>query len=134
LLISSLVSLATDNAKELALAKMNASIDLACMHLFLVVMGYNPKEIISFTTSPAFNKVVDVLNNSVLTGTKLDVRSAIHLVKSREDTTNEEKHSLNQMLFIYNCAQEMSKVAKLAGINQGVKVDEIEADKFYTTI
>jgi hypothetical protein len=104
------------------------------MHLFLVVMGYNPKEIISFTTSPAFNKVVDVLNNSVLTGTKLDVRSAIHLVKSREDTTDEEKYSLNQMLFIYNCAQEMSKVAKLAGINQGVKVDEIEADKFYTTI
>lgn len=134
LLISSLVSLATDNAKELALAKMNASIDLACMHLFLVVMGYNPKEIISFTTSPAFNKVVDVLNNSVLAGTKLDVRSAIQLVKSRGDITDEERYSLNQMLFIYNCAQEMSKVAKLAGINQGVKVDEIEADKFYTTI
>lgn len=134
LLISSLVSLATDNAKELALAKMNASIDLACMHLFLVVMGYNPKEIISFTTSPAFNKVVDVLNNSVLASTKLDVRSAIQLVKSREDITDEEKYSLDQMLFIYNCAQEMSKVAKLAGINQGVKVDEIEADKFYTAI
>jgi len=54
LLISALVSLATDNAKELALAKMNASIDLACMHLFLVVMGYSPKEIIQYTTSPAF--------------------------------------------------------------------------------
>lgn len=134
LLISSLVSLATDNAKELALAKMNASIDLACMHLFLVVMGYNPKEIISFTTSPAFNRVVDVLNNSVLAGKKLDVRSAIQSVKHSKGISDQELHSLNQMLFIYNCAQEMSKVAKLAGINQGVKVDEIEADKFYTTI
>jgi hypothetical protein len=38
------------------------------------------------------------------------------------------------MRFIYNCAQEMSKVAKLAAINQGIKVDELEADKFYTTV
>lgn len=134
LLISSLVSLATDNAKELALVKMNASIDLACVHLFLVVMGYSPEEIITFTTSSAFNKVMNELNSSILSGQKSNVRDAISKIQHLESTTPEEFYQLEQMLFIYNCAQEMSKVAKLAAINQGVKVDEIEADKFYTTI
>ena len=133
LLISSLVSLATDNAKELALAKMNASIDLACIHLFLVVMGYNPKEIVTFTTSPVFKRVINSLNKSALLGEKVSVRTAIKLVKS-QNLTPEELYQLEQMEYIYNCAQEMSKVAKLAGINQGVKVDELETDKFFNTI
>lgn len=133
LLISSLVSLATDNAKELALAKMNASIDLACMHLFLVVMGYNPQEIITFTTSPVFNKVVKALNNSAISGNKIKVRDAIELVR-KEPLSQEERYQLEQMRFIYDCAQEMSKIAKLAAINQGVKVDELEMDGFCETI
>ena len=133
LLISSLVSLATDNAKELALAKMNASIDLACIHLFLVVMGYDPKEIVTFTTSPVFKRVINSLNKSALLGEKVSVRTAIKLVKS-QNLTPEELYQLEQMEYIYNCAQEMSKVAKLAGINQGVKVDELETDKFFNTI
>lgn len=133
LLISSLVSLATDNAKELALAKMNASIDLACIHLFLVVMGYNPKEIVTFTTSPVFKRVINALNKSALLGEKVSVRNAIKFVKSQLLTT-EEAYQLEQMEYIYNCAQEMSKIAKLAGINQGVKVDELETDKFFNTI
>lgn len=133
LLISSLVSLATDNAKELALAKMNASIDLACIHLFLVVMGYNPKEIVTFTTSPVFKRVINALNKSALLGEKVSVRNAIKFVKSQHLTT-EEAYQLEQMEYIYNCAQEMSKIAKLAGINQGVKVDELETDKFFNTI
>lgn len=134
LLISSLVSLATDNAKELALAKMNASIELASMHLFLVVMGYSPQEVIEFTTSSAFNKVVQVLNKSAIVGKKMKVPKAIGKVLASKGITEEERRVLAEMRYVYSCAQEMSKVAKLAAINQGVKVDELEADKFYTII
>jgi hypothetical protein len=112
---------------------MNASIDLACIHLFLVVMGYNPKEIVTFTTSPVFKRVINALNKSALLGEKVSVRNAIKFVKSQLLTT-EEAYQLEQMEYIYNCAQEMSKIAKLAGINQGVKVDELETDKFFNTI
>ena len=38
------------------------------------------------------------------------------------------------MLFIYNCAQEMSAIAKIAAINQGVKVDELDSDKFFQNV
>jgi hypothetical protein len=91
LLISSLVSLATDNAKELALAKMNASIELASIHLFLVVMGYNPQEIIQFTTSPAFNKVVQLMNKSAIVGKTPNVTKAIELAMLSPGTSLEDK-------------------------------------------
>ena len=67
------------NAKELALAKMNASIDLACMHLFLVVMGYNAEDVVKFTTSQAFSKVASILSKSKFDSKSLNVRDAIGL-------------------------------------------------------
>lgn len=134
LLISSLVSLATDNAKELALAKMNASIDLACMHLFLVVMGYNAEDVVKFTTSQAFSKVASILSKSKFDSKSLNVRDAIGLALEGVEMGTDDEYQLRQMLFIYNCAQEMSTIAKIAAINQGVKVDELDSDKFFQNV
>jgi len=39
-----------------------------------------------------------------------------------------------QIRHLYNCAQEMSKVAKIASINQGVKVDELEMDDYARSV
>lgn len=139
LLLSSLTSLATDNAKELALAKMNASIDLACIHIFLVVMGYSPQEIIEFTTGKAFTSIVKELQKSALSSKKLNVKDAI--AKSIKDIESQNTEESNQKVkdllniqYIYDCAQEMSTIAKIAGINQGVKVDELNMDSFYNLI
>lgn len=134
LLISSLVSLATDNAKELALAKMNASIELACMHLFLVVMGYNAEDVVKFTTSTAFSKVAAILNRSKFDSQNINVRDAIELAQKDVAFGTDDEYQLKQIDFIYNCAQEMSAIAKIAAINQGVKVDELDSDKFLQNI
>ena len=44
--LSALTTLATDNAKELGLAKLNAGINLASIHVYLTILGLSP-EIIS---------------------------------------------------------------------------------------
>lgn len=130
LLISSLISLATDNAKELALAKMNASIELACMHLFLVVMGYKADEVVKFTTGPEFQTLSRMINSSRFSGKGMSVKTALtNLINDAIDPNEKERYKM--ILHIYNCAQEMSTIAKLGGINQGTKVDEIYASKFY---
>jgi len=40
------------NAKELILAKVNAGTKLAKMYLFMITLGFNIKDIVSFMTSP----------------------------------------------------------------------------------
>jgi hypothetical protein len=52
-LISQLLSAATDNAKELILAKINAGTNLAKYHLHLIMLGFSLDDIIAFMTSPA---------------------------------------------------------------------------------
>lgn len=51
-LISQLLSAATDNAKELILAKINAGTNFAKMYIYLMTMGYDVNDIAAFMTSP----------------------------------------------------------------------------------
>lgn len=57
-LISQLLSAATDNAKELILAKINCNTDLAKDYIHLIMMEFDMKDIVSFMTSPAVQAVV----------------------------------------------------------------------------
>jgi len=66
--LSSIVSLATDNAKTLALSKINAGIELLCMHTYLTAIGFSPKTIVKFTTSPAFTKFASLIGDNVFDG------------------------------------------------------------------
>lgn len=50
--ISELLSAATDNAKALILAKINAGTNYAKMYLYLVTLGYNLDDIAAFMYSP----------------------------------------------------------------------------------
>lgn len=59
LLISELLSAATDNAKELILHNINAGTNLARMYLHLIMMGFSIDDIVSYMTSPA----VSLINN-----------------------------------------------------------------------
>lgn len=51
-LISQLLSAATDNAKELILAKINAGSNYARMYLYLIIQGFDINDICSFMTCP----------------------------------------------------------------------------------
>ena len=52
-LISQLLSAATDNAKELILAKINAGTNFARMYVYAMITGFNIDDIVAFMTSPA---------------------------------------------------------------------------------
>lgn len=69
--ISQLLSAATDNAKELILAKINAGSKLAKYHLHLMMLGFSLDDIVSFMTSTAIELVdkyssSDVYNMSIV--------------------------------------------------------------------
>ena len=51
--ISELLNAAADNAKELILNKINAGMNLAGVHGYLMSMGFNLQDIIAFMTTPA---------------------------------------------------------------------------------
>ena len=52
LVISALLSAATDNAKELILSKINAGPNLAGMYLHMIMLGFSFNDIAKFMTSP----------------------------------------------------------------------------------
>lgn len=51
-LISQLLSAATDNAKELILAKINSGTNFARMYVYAIMTGYDINDIVAFMTSP----------------------------------------------------------------------------------
>ena len=62
-LISQLLSAATDNAKELILAKINSGDKFARMYVYLIMTGYNFDDIVSFMISPV-SEFIDTMSNS----------------------------------------------------------------------
>ena len=61
-LISQLLSAATDNAKELILAKINSGNNFARMYVYLIMTGYNFDDIVSFMISPT-SEFIDSMSN-----------------------------------------------------------------------
>ena len=62
-LISQLLSAATDNAKELILAKINSGDKFARMYVYLIMTGYNFDDIVSFMISP-ISEFIDIMSNA----------------------------------------------------------------------
>lgn len=82
-LISQLLSAATDNAKELILAKINAGTNLAKYHLHLIMMGFSLDDIMSFMTSPVV-ELIDKYSKSDLYDKRIStVNSALSLLEGK---------------------------------------------------
>lgn len=82
-LISQLLSAATDNAKELILAKINAGTNLAKYHLHLIMMGFSLDDIMSFMTSPVV-ELIDKYSRSDLYDKRIStVNSALNLLQGK---------------------------------------------------
>jgi len=83
LVISSLLSAATDNAKELVLSKINAGKNLASVYMHLIMMGFDFKDIAKFMTSPTIQLISDSTKSNIFDdyNEKTSVDEAIKLVK-----------------------------------------------------
>ena len=80
LMISQVLSAATDNAKELILAKVNAGSKLAKMYLFMITMGYNINDIVAFMTSPVATFVDTLTEENIWSHWKMNPEKAINLL------------------------------------------------------
>jgi hypothetical protein len=52
-----MISAATDNAKELILDRINANTDLSKIYMYLITLGFDVKDIVSFMTSPVIDLI-----------------------------------------------------------------------------
>lgn len=84
-LISQILSAATDNAKELILAKINAGTNLAKYHLHLVIMGFNLKDIVAFMTSPVVELIDKYSRNDLYKNEASSVTNAIKILNGDID-------------------------------------------------
>ena len=80
-LISQLLSAATDNAKELILAKINAGTNLAKYYLHLIMMGYKLDDIVAFMTSPVVELIDKYSSNNLYSKKVGNVGKAIKLLQ-----------------------------------------------------
>lgn len=79
--ISELLNAAADNAKELILNKINAGMNLAGMHGYLMSMGFNLKDIIRFMTSDAANIINILTKEDIYNKTYYKSRKVDSLIK-----------------------------------------------------
>ena len=80
LTLSALLSLATDNAKELALSKLNASTKTIGMYIYGITIGMDFKDIAKILMSPTGSIVTSLLEGDVFTG-KREVSQPVDVFK-----------------------------------------------------
>lgn len=83
LMISQVLSAATDNAKELILAKVNAGSKLAKMYLFMITMGFNINDIVAFMTSPVANFIDKITEQDIFNNVSISLNDAINIAKGK---------------------------------------------------
>jgi len=66
--LSALLSLATDNAKELALAKLNAGTGTLGMYIYGLSIGVSFDNIFSILTSPVALEISKLIRGNLFTG------------------------------------------------------------------
>lgn len=97
LTLSALLSLATDNAKELALSKLNASTKTIGMYIYGITIGMDFKDIAKILMSPTGSIVTSLLEGDVFTG-KREVSQPVDVFKYFEYCPKEllNKYDIHQ--------------------------------------
>jgi len=83
-MISQMLSAATDNAKELILAKINASPDLAKIYFFGLIMGFSLNDLAAFMTSNTVNSIVSLGESDMFNPNlnKMNVKTVVNALAS----------------------------------------------------
>ena len=99
---SQMISAATDNAKELILAKINAGSKLAKCYLYLMSLGFDINDIVAFMTSDAIDLIDRLSNPNMFTGNDYKPAKVIsdlkdHLTKRRDAIMAQDKTLMPNM-------------------------------------
>lgn len=80
-IISQLLSAATDNAKELILAKINAGTNFARMYIYGIMMSLNINDLVAFMTSPAADLIDRLATSNMFQNDETTAAQAINKVQ-----------------------------------------------------
>lgn len=132
--ISSLISAATDNAKELLLAKLNAGMDFAGMHIYLTILGFSVKQITDFMTHPAINEIAKNLSSDRFRNKPANKWEVIPKILKEFKFNNEIEKEIfiKQFNNISSGAEELQNANKFLGLNQGIKTSMNDIHRIIT--
>lgn len=127
LMISQVLSAATDNAKELILAKVNAGNKLAKMYLFLITVGMNIDDIVTFMTSPAASFIDSITEENVFGGTTIDINTAISFARGQFMTNGKINRKMEATYGALTMLQIKYAYEK-AGLGNPENIESVVAD------
>lgn len=87
-LISQLLSAATDNAKELILAKINSGTQTAKYYIHLIILGFSLDDIVAFMTSPVVELIDKYSTNNYFLKQENSINDAVELLKGKVKLDN----------------------------------------------
>jgi hypothetical protein len=99
-MISQTLSAATDNAKELILAKINAGSKLAKCYLYLISLGYDIDDIVKFMTSDILTFIDTFTEDNIYEGLNLSMDQVIELAEGKIPYSV-EKHFLSKQANLF---------------------------------
>lgn len=87
---SQMISAATDNAKELILDKINANTDLSKIYMYLITLGFDVKDIVSFMTSPIIDLIARNATQNIYLGTNFKTKDVANYILNSINTILEQ--------------------------------------------
>ena len=133
LTISAILSLATDNAKELMLSKINAGVDFAGIHLYLIMLGVSPEDITRFMINPILKEISKEGKRDSFVETRF--QSIPDLISAKyTKATEQELEILKSFYEIYYDSRELVSLGGYLRANQGSKATEEELEKLLGTV
>ena len=110
---SQMISAATDNAKELILDRINANTDLSKIYMYLITLGFDVKDIVSFMTSPVINLIARNSTQNIFLDTNFRTKDVANFILNyiddileqdlEEKSSRKETNSIdNQYSFVLN--------------------------------
>ena len=130
--LSDFLSAATDNAKELIMAKINASPTLASMPIFLYIIGFDVETMVEIMTSDIMVSLIQSLESNLFSENKQDsIYKIFENIKIKYSTDAVNSGNVDSIIKIYHASKEISSLASLLGVNQSRKANTFELYKYF---
>jgi hypothetical protein len=108
-----MISLATDNAKELVLGEINSTPELANMFVAMISLGVSMKDILRISTT-IFEPIVSALKRNRLAE---GVAKKVDILKLAKEIFKSDSNNYKSFTVLFNAGQEMTELAKFFKIN-----------------
>ncbi len=126
LALSAFTSAATDNAKELLMAKLNANTDLAAMHIYLMMLGFTPEQLVEIMTSDIIEELVEKLEVNMFYEDSKNPEMILGKMLSNEEDPL-KKADIQTYIDIFQGGKEITILSRFLAANQrtAANIDQI---------